>query len=98
MHTLLSITKEPYSSATIKISDIVTSALESEVTLFTVTSKQSSDQATLDELQLVSEQMSSPSNILVRQGNPATEILSELNSGKYNLLAICARAHSSAPN
>ena len=97
MHTLLSITKEPYSSATIKISDIVTSALESEVTLFTVTSKQSSDQATLDELQLVSEQMSSPSNILVRQGNPATEILSELNSGKYNLLAIGARAHSSAP-
>tara|TARA_B100001146_G_C16126080_1_gene410242 strand:- start:236 stop:1081 length:846 start_codon:yes stop_codon:yes gene_type:complete len=97
MRTLLSITKNPYSSSTIHIGDMVTSSLESEVTLLTVTNKQSSDQKSLDELRVVSEQISSPSNILVRQGNPETEIISELNSANYNLLVIGARAHSSAP-
>jgi nucleotide-binding universal stress UspA family protein len=97
MRTLLSITKSPYSSSTIHIGDMVTSSLESEVTLLTVTNKQSSDQKSLDELRVVSEQISSPSNILVRQGNPETEIISELNSANYNLLVIGARAHSSAP-
>ncbi len=97
MRTLLSITKNPYSSSTINIADMVTSSLESEVTLLTVTNEQSSDQESLDELRVVSEQISSPSNILVRQGNPETEIISELNSADYNLLVIGARAHSSAP-
>ncbi len=97
MRTLLSITRNPYSSSTINIGDIVTSALSSEVTLFTVHNKQSSDHSSLDELRLVSEQISAPTNLVVRQGNPEVEILSELKAGKYNLLIIGARAHSTAP-
>ena len=97
MHTLISITKNPYWTSTIKIGDIVASALLSEVTLMTVTGNQSSSSKSRDKLLIASELISRPSNILVRQGNPATEIISELNSGKYNLLTIGSRAHSSAP-
>ena len=97
MRTLLSISKNPYSSSTINIGNIVSSALCSEVTLFTVNTEQSSEHSSLDELRLASEQMSMPTNFIVRQGNPELEILSELKAGIYNLLVIGARAHSTAP-
>ena len=97
MRTLLSISKNPYSSSTINIGNIVSSALCSEVTLFTVNTEQSSEHSSLDELRLASEQISMPTNFIVRQGNPELEILSELKAGIYNLLVIGARAHSTAP-
>ena len=97
MRTLLSISKNPYSSSTINIGNIVSSALCSEVTLFTVNTEQSSEHSSLDELRLASEQMSMPTNFIVRQGNPELEILSELKTSIYNLLVIGARAHSTAP-
>ena len=76
---------------------MVAKALDSQITLFTVIESESSKTQTYDELQLIGKDISNSSDILIRQGNPENEIISETESGKYNLLVIGARTHSSVP-
>ena len=97
MQTLLSLSKKPYSTSTINIGAMVAKALDSQITLFTVIESESSKTQTYDELQLIGKDISNSSDILIRQGNPENEIISETESGKYNLLVIGARTHSSVP-
>ena len=97
MQTLLSISKQPYSTSTINIGSMVAKALDSKVTLFTVIESESSKAQIYDELQSIDKDIANPADILIRQGNPDNEIISETKSGKYNLLVIGARTHSSAP-
>ena len=97
MQTLLSISKKPYSTSTINIGAMVAKALDSQITLFTVIESESSKAQIYDELQSIDKDIANPADILIRQGNPDNEIISETKSGKYNLLVIGARTHSSVP-
>ena len=59
---------------------MVAKALDSQITLFTVIESESSKTQTYDELQLIGKDISNSSDILIRQGNPENEIISETES------------------
>ncbi len=92
MRVLICVSDFPYSRPTVEFAAQIISVISSEITLLTVRPKDDPTgrgENTLDEAESLLPQ---PANKrIVRYGQPAKEILSEEQTGRYNLIIVGAR-------
>lgn len=96
MRTLVWVGGITYNIPTVKFTDLVTSALQSKVTLFTVRPDSAEKQVGEADLAQATELLSrAPFSSWARRGAPDEEILAEVNTGSYDLVVVDARDYLS---